>query len=292
MGLTKGRYPRRPGVVFRRRGGTTSCSSRVPLGDHEGPALPGPRRARERRPRVAVTASLSRSSRRPAPPERRGSCSLAGRHRARGDGRDGRASRPGPGALQKAACAMPRELVRVWRGTHAERSGQILLVPQEPNFLGRTSRSSGPLGLPVRRPLLWYGPANRPRRSARWAATRDRRHRTDTGRAPPASTSEVEGRALPEIETPVTPPKLMSRSCGTPAAISVSRSTRRLAELKALTPAVSGYRTRRRVVALDHPGRRTRRSAPGVPDPDRPDRCRVLPGPTSSCARGRSAGAG
>lgn len=39
--------------------------------------------------------------------------------------------------IEGAACAMPHEhLVRVWRGTDPNRSGQIAFVPQEPNFVG------------------------------------------------------------------------------------------------------------------------------------------------------------
>ena len=39
--------------------------------------------------------------------------------------------------LEAAACAIPHDqLLRVWRGTDLERSGQIVFVPQEPNFVG------------------------------------------------------------------------------------------------------------------------------------------------------------
>ena len=66
---------------------------------------------------------------------------------------------PEPGALESAACAMPHEqLVRVWRGTDPQRSGQIVVVPQEPNFLGSNFPHSGPWDYLQDVPLLWYGP--------------------------------------------------------------------------------------------------------------------------------------
>ena len=44
---------------------------------------------------------------------------------------------PAPGELADAACSIPHEqLLRVWRGTDPERSGQIVFVPAEPNFVG------------------------------------------------------------------------------------------------------------------------------------------------------------
>ena len=57
------------------------------------------------------------------------------------------------------ACSLPREqLVRVWRGTDPNRSGQILAVPQEPNFLGSNFPHSGPWDYLQDVPLFWYGP--------------------------------------------------------------------------------------------------------------------------------------
>jgi hypothetical protein len=64
-----------------------------------------------------------------------------------------------PGVLEAAACAMPHEqLVRVWRGTEPSRSGQIVVVPQEPNFLGSNFPHSGPWDYLQDVPLFWYGP--------------------------------------------------------------------------------------------------------------------------------------
>ena len=64
-----------------------------------------------------------------------------------------------PGALADAACAIPhRQLVRIWRGTDPERSGQIVFVPQEPNFVGTNFPHSGPWDYLQDVPLFWYGP--------------------------------------------------------------------------------------------------------------------------------------
>ena len=47
--------------------------------------------------------------------------------------------------LADAACAIPhQQLLRIWRGTDPERSGQIVFVPQEPNFVGTNFPHSGP----------------------------------------------------------------------------------------------------------------------------------------------------
>ncbi len=57
------------------------------------------------------------------------------------------------------ACSLPHDqLLRVWRGTEPDRSGQILVVPQEPNFLGSNFPHSGPWDYLQDVPLLWYGP--------------------------------------------------------------------------------------------------------------------------------------
>ena len=161
-------------------------------------------------PRVAVTAlalalvaaACTSSGADPVPSQGTTGPGATG---ATGEPRD-----PVPGALQKAACAMPHEeLVRVWRGTHPERSGQILLVPQEPNFLGSNFPHSGPWDYLQDVPLLWYGPGIVP------ALGEVGRHATIADIAPTQAEllgfdfPKVEGRALPEIETPVTPPKLI-----------------------------------------------------------------------------------
>ncbi|MGE5459499.1 MAG: alkaline phosphatase family protein [Solirubrobacterales bacterium] len=115
-----------------------------------------------------------------------------------------------PGALAKAACAMPHDqLLRVWRGTYPERSGQILLVPQEPNFLGSNFPHSGPWDYLQDVPLLWYGPGvipalgevDRPVTIADIAPTQAKLLGYDF---PP-----VDGKALAEIAAPTTPPKLI-----------------------------------------------------------------------------------
>ena len=66
---------------------------------------------------------------------------------------------PAPGALADAACAIPhRQLLRIWRGTDPQRSGQIVFVPQEPNFVGTNFPHSGPWDYLQDVPLFWYGP--------------------------------------------------------------------------------------------------------------------------------------
>ncbi len=66
---------------------------------------------------------------------------------------------PPPGALADAACAIPhQQLLRIWRGTDPERSGQIVFVPQEPNFVGTNFPHSGPWNYLQDVPLFWYGP--------------------------------------------------------------------------------------------------------------------------------------
>jgi predicted AlkP superfamily pyrophosphatase or phosphodiesterase len=51
-----------------------------------------------------------------------------------------------------------RFLVRVWRGTDPARSGQIVVVPREPNYLGTNFPHSGPWDYLQDVPLFWYGP--------------------------------------------------------------------------------------------------------------------------------------
>jgi len=66
---------------------------------------------------------------------------------------------PTPGLLERAACSLPHEqLLRVWRGTDPERSGQIVFVPDEPNFVGTNFPHSGPWNYLQDVPLFWYGP--------------------------------------------------------------------------------------------------------------------------------------
>ncbi len=117
---------------------------------------------------------------------------------------------PEPGALEQAACAMPhRELVRIWRGTDPQRSGQIVVVPQEPNFLGSNFPHSGPWDYLQDVPLLWYGPGivpalgsvDRPVTLASVAPTEAKLLGFDF--------SAPDGHALPEIPAPATAPPLI-----------------------------------------------------------------------------------
>jgi Type I phosphodiesterase / nucleotide pyrophosphatase len=72
--------------------------------------------------------------------------------------------RPGPGGhgpFVEEACGLPREhLLRIWRGYHPERSGDIQYVPQAPNFVGNFSSHSGPWPYLQRVPLFLYGPGH------------------------------------------------------------------------------------------------------------------------------------
>jgi Type I phosphodiesterase / nucleotide pyrophosphatase len=66
---------------------------------------------------------------------------------------------PTPGLLERAACSLPHEqLLRVWRGTDPERSGQIVFVADEPNFVGTSFPHSGPWDYLQDVPLFWFGP--------------------------------------------------------------------------------------------------------------------------------------
>jgi hypothetical protein len=72
---------------------------------------------------------------------------------------------PSPGsvpesAIDQAVCAIPKLfLQRTWRGDRRDRSGDIQLLPKEPNFVGYGGLPhSGPWDYISRVPLLWYGP--------------------------------------------------------------------------------------------------------------------------------------
>jgi hypothetical protein len=117
---------------------------------------------------------------------------------------------PAPGALADAACALPHEqLVRIWRGTDPGRSGQVVFVPQEPNFVGTNFPHSGPWNYLQHVPLFWYGPGivpafgkvDRPVTLADVAPTQARL--LDFG------FDAIDGRALPEIPKPAAPPPLI-----------------------------------------------------------------------------------
>jgi hypothetical protein len=63
----------------------------------------------------------------------------------------------------RVACSLPHDqLLRVWRGTDLPRSGDILVVPDEPNFLGSNFPHSGPWDYLQDVPLFWYGPGQIP----------------------------------------------------------------------------------------------------------------------------------
>ena len=118
---------------------------------------------------------------------------------------------PAPGLFADAACAMPhRYLVRVWRGTDPARSGQIAVIPQEPNYLGTNFPHSGPWDYLQDVPLFWYGPGIVP------SVGRVDRPATIADIAPTQaamldfSFEAADGRVLPEVvATTRTPPKLI-----------------------------------------------------------------------------------
>ncbi len=64
-----------------------------------------------------------------------------------------------PKALAKEVCEVPRELLlRTWRGTRLDRSGDVQLIPVEPNFVSGGLTHSGPWGYLQRVPVFLYGP--------------------------------------------------------------------------------------------------------------------------------------
>jgi arylsulfatase A-like enzyme len=67
----------------------------------------------------------------------------------------------GPDArIADAACGLPTEwLERIWRGTDPHRSGEIVMVPRFPNFVGNLSHA-GPWPYLQRIPMFWYGPGH------------------------------------------------------------------------------------------------------------------------------------
>ena len=61
----------------------------------------------------------------------------------------------------RMACDLPQQhLLRIWRGYHPERSGNIQYVPRAPNFVGNFSSHSGPWPYLQRVPLFLYGPGH------------------------------------------------------------------------------------------------------------------------------------
>jgi arylsulfatase A-like enzyme len=68
---------------------------------------------------------------------------------------------PAPSYFQKLACRLPRsQLTRIWNGYDPERSGDIQIVPKEPNFMSGGLTHSGPWAYLQRVPMLWYGPGH------------------------------------------------------------------------------------------------------------------------------------
>jgi arylsulfatase A-like enzyme len=58
-----------------------------------------------------------------------------------------------------SACALPEEqLLRVWRGTRIGPSGNVQIVPAEPNYLGAGFSHAGPWDYVQEIPLFLYGP--------------------------------------------------------------------------------------------------------------------------------------
>jgi arylsulfatase A-like enzyme len=121
----------------------------------EGPALRSrARRTRSRRVRIvalAVAAMLVGAS-----------CGTPGREASWGAAPPD----PGPAAIVTATCDAlpPEQLERIVNGTHPERSGQIVFVPDEPNFVGTNFPHSGPWDYLQEVPLFWYGPGVIPAR--------------------------------------------------------------------------------------------------------------------------------
>jgi hypothetical protein len=66
------------------------------------------------------------------------------------------------GRIERAVCAVPDVLLqRTWRGDRRDRSGDIQVLPQEPNFVGHGGLPhSGPWDYISDVPLLWYGPGH------------------------------------------------------------------------------------------------------------------------------------
>lgn len=137
-------------------------------------------------------------------------CATIDRGEIRSGLEPGPPSEPEPGVLEDAACALPHpQLERISRGTHPERSGQIVFVPDEPNFVGTNFPHSGPWDYLQEVPLFWYGPGvvpvmgslDDPVTLADVAPTQARLLGLPFG-AP-------DGRALPGIPQPSTPPPLI-----------------------------------------------------------------------------------
>jgi hypothetical protein len=61
--------------------------------------------------------------------------------------------------MVRAACSLTHdELLRMWHGYRPDRSPELQIVPQEPNFVGSGLPHVGPWDYVQRVPMLWYGP--------------------------------------------------------------------------------------------------------------------------------------
>jgi hypothetical protein len=63
--------------------------------------------------------------------------------------------------LVRAACGLPHQwLLRTWRGWWPDRSGNLQIVPLQPNFVGSGLPHVGPWPYVQDVPMLWYGPGH------------------------------------------------------------------------------------------------------------------------------------
>jgi hypothetical protein len=61
--------------------------------------------------------------------------------------------------LMHSACDLPHEqLVRIARGTRTDRSGELQIVPKQPNYVAGGYSHAGPWNYLQRVPVFWYGP--------------------------------------------------------------------------------------------------------------------------------------
>ena len=63
------------------------------------------------------------------------------------------------GSLAQMACSIPHEqLLRIWRGVDPGRSGDIQILPQQPNFVNGGLSHAGPWAYTQNVPMFLYGP--------------------------------------------------------------------------------------------------------------------------------------
>jgi type I phosphodiesterase/nucleotide pyrophosphatase len=75
------------------------------------------------------------------------------------------AAQQAPIDFAAVACSLPHDqLLRIWHGTEEDRSGDVLIVPQAPNFVGSNFPHSGPWAYLQDVPMMWYGPGIVPAR--------------------------------------------------------------------------------------------------------------------------------